>query len=199
MTVRILPVCTGNICRSPLAMQLLRRQLDPREFTLSSAGVAAVVGAPMDPESQQVAERLGVADTREHVAQQLTKELLAESDLVLALTLEHRRQIVELAPAATRYKYTLRELARIVDKLPDEALPGVGSDTDPRERMRAALAVVASRRGTLPPTDPANLDVIDPYRRPPRVHERAAAEVVPAVNSIADFLRRSVSRFPPES
>lgn len=197
MTVRILPVCTGNVCRSPLAMQLLRLQLDPRTFSLASAGVAAVVGAPMDPVSRLVAERLGVPDAGEHVARQLTKHMVDEADLVLALTLEHRRQIVELRPAATKYTYTLREFARIVDEVPDaEFACAVEVAKHP---VKAALAAVAAHRGTLPPVAPSTLDVVDPFGRSARVHQKAAAEIAPAVNSISRFFRQTISGFTPES
>lgn len=197
MTVRILPVCTGNICRSPMAMQLLRMQLDPQQFSLASAGVAAVDGAPMDPISRLIAEKLGVPDAGEHVARQLTRHMVAEADLVLALTLEHRRQIVELRPAAAKYTFTLREFARIVDEVPDAEFATAVAGA--RQPVRAALKAVVSHRGLLPPAAPSTLDVVDPYGRSARVHEKAAAEVAPAVNSIARFFARSISGFPPES
>lgn len=200
MTVRILTVCTGNICRSPLATQLLRMRLDPHEFVLDSAGTGALVDAPMDALTSEIADDLGVPDARAHRARQVTSSMVAQANLVLALTLEHRRQIVELKPAATKYTYTLREFARIVDEVPHSAFADATDGArDPIRSALAALAAVAAYRGTLEPIDPAMLEVVDPYRRPRRVHEQAAAEIVPAVVSIAKFLRRSQTGFIPAS
>lgn len=84
--VRVLFVCIGNVCRSPLAAALLRRIGDGAGVAVevSSAGTSADIGAPMDPGSAACAARHGL-DTPDHTARQLTLELLVNADIVVCL------------------------------------------------------------------------------------------------------------------
>src|ERR687886_239183 len=98
--IRILFVCTGNICRSALAERLGRAFLDEalgRKATLihlESAGVRAVVGSEMDPDSALVLEGLG-GDAAGFEARQFEAELATHADLILAMTREQRRLVLE--------------------------------------------------------------------------------------------------------
>lgn len=69
MTCRVLTVCTGKICRSPLAALALARHAP--ELMVASAGLQAVVGAGFDPGSAAVAAALGL-EPGPHVATQFT-------------------------------------------------------------------------------------------------------------------------------
>ncbi len=82
----ILVVCTGNICRSPMAEGLLRARLKNRNVT--SAGTYAVIGAPAEPLAAELMREHEV-DIGGHIARQLTQPLLASSDLVLTLDQTH--------------------------------------------------------------------------------------------------------------
>lgn len=84
----ILVVCTGNICRSPLADVLLRSRLAAQGVAVRSAGTAALVGAPADPLSLAVARDHGL-DLSAHRAQQATVALLSAHDLILTLDQTH--------------------------------------------------------------------------------------------------------------
>jgi protein-tyrosine phosphatase len=97
MFKKILVVCTGNICRSPVAAAMLQQALPERQ--IESAGLGALVGRGVEPQARRLAEadHLEVAG---HRARQLTPELLAGSDLVLVMSAGQRRAIAELAPAA---------------------------------------------------------------------------------------------------
>ncbi len=86
MFKQILVVCTGNICRSPIAEGLLKKALPEKQ--ISSAGTAAVLRAPADPHSRAVCAEHDV-DVSAHVARQLTLAMLQESDLVLVLDATH--------------------------------------------------------------------------------------------------------------
>jgi len=85
---RILVVCTGNICRSPMAEELLRSSLPKTGFLVQSAGVAALVGESADPLAIRVMQEHGY-DIMSHRAQQLNQPLLLNSDLVLSLDQSH--------------------------------------------------------------------------------------------------------------
>ncbi|GAA3025022.1 arsenate reductase/protein-tyrosine-phosphatase family protein [Microbacterium dextranolyticum] len=122
--LEILTVCTGNICRSPLAAQLIARRLADLGVTTSSAGTRARDGAPMMPESAQLAIARGIeADaTAAHRARHLTPAHLASPVLVLAMARDHRREVVELAPARGRSTFTAREFARLAAAVSDDEL-----------------------------------------------------------------------------
>ena len=98
MIDRILVVCIGNICRSPMAEGLLRLRLAGRTgVTVGSAGIAARVGEPADPMAQGLMRERGI-DIAGHRARQLTPELAGAHDLVLVMEQEHERALLEIAP-----------------------------------------------------------------------------------------------------
>lgn len=190
----ILTVCTGNICRSPLAAYLLQTRLAPLDVRVGSAGTRGMTGAPMTAETLQLATALGVpsADTAAHQARFLNESHLASPDLILAMTRDHRREIVELAPSRMRSVFTIREFARLADSLTDHQLrtAAEGGDSDPSSRVRALTAAVASQRGlVLPPANPADDDVIDPYGRSWNTYQLSASQLDPAVTSTVRALK----------
>lgn len=197
-TVEVLTVCTGNVARSPLAAQLLRLRLAPLDVRVASAGTRPLVAEPMAPEAVRLAASLGIpaADSAAHRARWLSEEHVSGSDLVLAMTREHRTHVVELAPARVRAAFTVREFARLARDLPDTDVRATAdtAGAEPHLRVRAVLALLAERRGELgPPAEPADDDVIDPYRRSRQTYELAAAQLVPAVGEVARVLRAILS------
>ncbi len=66
--LNVLTVCTGNICRSPLAEYHLRNALNCRDFTISSAGTSAVQNGCVPDIQVAIAQRLGLADIVNHRA-----------------------------------------------------------------------------------------------------------------------------------
>lgn len=198
---RVLTVCTGNICRSPLAEQLLRERIGrPDEIEFSSAGTQALIGRPMDERAAAYARDLG-ADPSSHKARQLTVELLRGSDLVLVMSREHRSAVVQALPRASRFTFTLREFARLLaeaDLLGGEELPvdpdaAAPADTqDPSSRLAALVENVAASRGMAPPVDPEEDDIVDPYRQSDEVYAASVAQLRPAVENVAAALLRTI-------
>jgi protein-tyrosine-phosphatase len=95
---RVLFVCTGNICRSPLAQVLLQRALAERsvvDVEVSSAGTGAWDGAPASEGAYLVALERGL-DLSQHRARLLTRELVETSDLVFTMARHHRARVQEL-------------------------------------------------------------------------------------------------------
>lgn len=194
--MEIMTVCTGNICRSPLAELLLATRLADLGAEVHSAGVRGLNAAPMTPEAIDLAVEYGVAeaDADAHRSRFLTEAMLVSPDLILAMTREHRREIAELAPARLRSTFTVREFARLAASLSDDdvadAVADAGPDATPGDRVRAAAAVVAGRRGLVPPpADPADDDVIDPYRRDWSVYRTSADQLVPALAEVERVIR----------
>lgn len=106
MYERILVVCTGNICRSPLAAAMLRLQLErggrSGHTQVQSAGTRAMVGKPTDESVLYVAreEPRLLPALEEHRAQQINATLLWWADLVLIMERGHARQIARVDPQA---------------------------------------------------------------------------------------------------
>ena len=189
----VLTVCTGNICRSPLAAELLRARLAPLEASVLSAGTRGLSDAPMTSEAQLLAVQYGVtADAAaSHRSRYLLENHLSSPDLILTMTRDQRRHVAELAPSRLRWTFTAREFARLAaDVTDDEIRAATESAPDASARVRAAILVVAARRGmVMPPANPADDDVIDPYGRSWETYQLSAAQLVPAVEVVARVLR----------
>jgi protein-tyrosine phosphatase len=99
MIDRILVVCVGNICRSPTAEVLLRDRLKDRGIHVESAGLAAVVGAPVDPVAESVLVDNGLSAI-EHTARQLSREMVSAAAMVVAMDKRHISAIQALSPEA---------------------------------------------------------------------------------------------------
>lgn len=190
MTFRILTVCTGNICRSPVAELILANSLADLDVQVSSRGTGALVGHGVPEQAQKIASLHGI-DATHHLAQQINEASLKEADLVLAMARDHRRLTVEITPASMRRSFTLRELARIADAVqPDlKAVIANANVSTADEGMRVAIAHATIMRGTVPPPDsPDDLDVVDPYRRSDETYARSFAELKPAAETVARYL-----------
>lgn len=196
--LRIMTVCTGNVCRSPIAAEVLRSRLSSLGVTTDSAGTRPREGMPVTDDAVEAGVGLGaVADKLiQHRARRLTASALEGVDLIVAMAREHRREVVELAPAQMRRCFTAREFARLTNEMSDAELLEAASDASdgPHSRLAGALAVVNARRGlVLPPPRPQDDDVVDPYRRSQAVYEQAARELEPALRAVERVLRLAVS------
>jgi RpiB/LacA/LacB family sugar-phosphate isomerase len=105
----ILFICTGNVCRSPMAEALFRRAVSGRgEFRVLSAGLGAMDGQPPTPHSVRAMDELGV-DISAQRSRMLTTELVREADLILGMTHSHVDTVVLLYPPAAEKTFLLRE------------------------------------------------------------------------------------------
>ncbi len=110
----ILFVCTGNLCRSPMAAGLLRRRLAEEgleaRHTVTSAGVWAMDGQPASQNAITAMAERGI-DISDHIARTITADHVAEADLILVMAQEHTRMIQNTWPQYTWKVYRLGEMA----------------------------------------------------------------------------------------
>lgn len=186
----ILFVCTGNICRSPLAELLLWESINTPAITTTSAGTQALVGHPMPALQQELATKLGVQAPEKHRAQQLTLQHVEIADLVLTMERQHRSEVVQLAPRALRRTFTLQELARIAEVVPDEDLL-FDNDENLVDRLKKLIEAAAMNRGIAVPFErPEDDDVVDPYKRSRQTYLQARDQVAAALGKIVAYLNR---------
>jgi low molecular weight protein-tyrosine phosphatase len=159
----ILVICTGNICRSPMAegflRTALRRRFGDRAPTVASAGTTGWEGSGAMPESVEAAGERGV-DISGHVARRLTRGDVFDADVVVAMAAEHREAVSRAMPEAADRTFTLKELVRLLEALPPPTAP-LGPDDLP-DRLAQAEEV---RRGGFG-GNPHDEDIVDPLGLP---------------------------------
>ncbi|RFA08348.1 hypothetical protein B7R54_03230 [Subtercola boreus] len=200
---RVLAVCTGNICRSPLAENLLRARFGEAGLhtvtAFSSAGLGAVVGAPMDETSLEMSHALrGQSNPAgPHTGRALSSAIVSGSDLVLTMTRHQRDDLIQRYPRALQRAFTLTEFAKLLAlpesearevRRPDEGIlhgglssAGVDEITGAVFRARVKDLARIRSRASLQPQD----DVADPYRQARAVHEGVAHQISLAASQIA--------------
>jgi protein-tyrosine phosphatase len=94
---RVLVVCLGNICRSPMAAAMLQAAL--KDKTIASAGIGALVGEPADPMAISLMNERGL-DLSAHRARQIDEQMLHAHDLLLVMEGYHREWIEDRWPQA---------------------------------------------------------------------------------------------------
>ncbi|MEU8245985.1 hypothetical protein [Nonomuraea sp. NPDC048916] len=171
----ILFVCTGNICRSPLAERLARSILGP-PFLVTSAGVRAEPGRQMAEPVRRLLLRLG-ADPAGFVSRPLTPELVATADLVLTATTAHRAESVGMhLPAATR-TFTIAEFGTLSRALADAA---VVRRRDAVRRAHMLVEEARALRGLVRVDQP---DIADPFGGSWWAYRKAGRRIVTSLEA----------------
>lgn len=193
MSVRILTICTGNICRSPYAHLALQHGLDdvrPGAFEVASAGTHAMIDNPVEPGSAKILQGKGIVYD-DFAARQITERMLDDIDIVLPLEVAHRKIVLSYSPRHLKRAFTLKEFARLLDSADarepwTQRLAGMAT---PEERWAALPSHLARERG-LSRVDEGADDIADPYRRPQEAFDAMAVEVDAAVDRIVAFERQ---------
>ena len=97
MFKKILVVCVGNICRSPMGEVLLKKYAP--QCTVQSAGVKALEGHSADEQMQILTSKYDV-DLSKHVARQLTEQMCQEAELILVMESGHTHVMEQICAAA---------------------------------------------------------------------------------------------------
>jgi protein-tyrosine phosphatase len=109
--ISILAVCTGNICRSPMAEGILRKMLSPGpDIIVSSAGTHALEGNPAAEFAIIAARECGI-DISGHRARMLTRDDIEDSGIILCMEPFHVEWVLSVDLAASGRIYNLAEFS----------------------------------------------------------------------------------------
>ena len=175
--MRLLFVCTGNVCRSPLAERLAALWAesalgaDAATVHIRSAGTDALDGQPMNGRAAAALADLG-GDPTGFVARTVHPDMVMRADLVLTMTRRQRRLVLSRAPRALRHTFTLPEAA---DLLRMADLSGVA---ETRLESRAAELAIRLNAGRAHRRAAEADDVHDPMGQSSGVHQQVAARIV---------------------
>lgn len=132
-------VCTGNLCRSPMAAGLLRHRLSREGLNtrhrVVSAGVWAVDNQPASANAIAVMAERGI-DITDHIAHTISANDVAESDLILVMSQEHEQLIQNTWP---QYRWKVHRLSEMVGRRKDVQDPYGG----PIEEYRACADILS--------------------------------------------------------
>ncbi len=135
----ILFICTGNLCRSPMAEGLMKRKLADRgldaKHQVQSAGTWAVNGRPASENAIAVMKERGI-DISAHIARTVTAEDVAEATLILVMTRDHAQMLRNTWP---QYDWKVYRLSTVAGKRRDVPDPYTG----PIQEYRAVADLIA--------------------------------------------------------
>lgn len=186
----ILLVCTGNTCRSPMAEAMLRDMAERagKRVEVRSAGVGAVDGCPVSTGAAEVLRKRNLPVPGP--SRLLTKELLDWADLVLTMTVSHKRAVIQRHPDAAGKTHTLKEFSLQDDQLLKDLEEAeqlyadwqisLATGQEWSEEKRERLMELQSR---LP-----DFDIADPFGGSLEVYEESAAEIEEALRRVLDKL-----------
>ncbi len=139
MAYKILIVCTGNTCRSPMGEGILKRMVSEigiQNVYVASAGIGAFPGLPASKEAIIAMKELGI-DIRNHKSATVNTELVRSANLILAMERFHLEEILRIEPSAKDKTYLLGQFGP-KDK-PLEVEDPVGMPTEVFRRVAARI------------------------------------------------------------
>lgn len=129
-------ICTGNICRSPMAEALFRHATQGRtDYRAISAGLGAVDGQPPSTYSVQAMKELGV-DISKQRSRMLTAEMVKQADYILGMTHSHVDTVMLLYPQAAEKTFLLREFDDTLDPFEKDISDPIGGSYAVYEHCR---------------------------------------------------------------
>lgn len=178
--VRVLFVCVGNVCRSPLAerllSQVLKRSIDCTYLEIRSAGIRGLSGLPMEGMAATELERLG-GNAEGFAARRIDSQTIGEADLILTMTREVRAEVLREQPRAVKRCFTLPEFAHLCRH---------AVEVDAPIFTLAELVAFAARNRSH--ASSIEQDVPDPIGRSSEVHRQVADLIAANVSVVSALL-----------
>lgn len=173
--MNVLFVCTGNVCRSPMAEGFLRWEAERRgiDIEVRSSGTHAWTGRAATIEGRRVMNEHGVPidDFR---TLELDQRLIDWADLIIGMSYEHARDVSKAYPEAARRTFTMKGFLELLPSMP------------PYEDTESWLEEAARLREVVPA--PENQDIDDPIGERQEAYRRVAGEVRELTERLAEGL-----------
>ncbi|MFD2098359.1 low molecular weight protein-tyrosine-phosphatase [Flagellimonas iocasae] len=148
MKTKVLMVCLGNICRSPLAEGILKSKVDPNEVYVDSAGTAGYhVGNPPDPRSVAVAKKYGL-DISLQKCRRFSRMDFESFDFIYVMDRNNFSDIASLAnnsQEAHKVKLLLSEVNVGINEVPDPYYGGEDGFEDVYQMIDLACEAIAKK------------------------------------------------------
>ena len=137
---KILFVCTGNICRSPMAEGLFRQQMQGNpDVEVASAGVGAGDGQPPSTHAVTACSEVGIDITNQR-SNYLSPELVASSDYIFGMTRGHVDAITMMFPQAVEKTFLVREFEEDLEFFEKDVADPIGGSLDVYRHCRDQIA-----------------------------------------------------------
>ncbi|NEG88764.1 low molecular weight phosphatase family protein [Bifidobacterium aerophilum] len=175
--MKILFVCTGNICRSPMGELLLPRYLNDPGIVADSAGTRGLDAHAIDPSSAKLMEQAGI-DPSTFRSKRITPQLADGADLILCFEPHQRQDISTIAPRASRRTFLLPDFANMCAYCAGQ---GFITGATRQERLESVIDNASMIRPMLP--EPMSIE--DPHRKDFPVFQKAYDQICRALTIIA--------------
>ncbi len=188
---RILFVCTGNTCRSPLAEGLFRDMASKEglDVEVRSAGVSALDGWPVSENTLKILEEKGISEKMSSNA--ISEQWVDWADVILTMTVSHKRNVIGRFPQAVEKTFTLKEyveddaavLANIaeIERLYTERELKKALDQKMTEEEQARLTELEN---SLP-----NYDIVDPFGGSLDTYRKCSEEIEQSLRKLVSKLK----------
>jgi len=131
---KVLFICTGNTCRSPMAEALFLHRLGSEEqWEACSAGIYAGAGTPASANSIEAMRELGI-DLSNHRSQPLSAKLVQQTDLIVTMTAGHRFEILQDFPEVGNRVFLIKSFG--TSKVPTDISDPFGRSLDVYRKIR---------------------------------------------------------------
>ncbi|MBD0384347.1 low molecular weight protein arginine phosphatase [Paenibacillus sedimenti] len=190
--MRILFVCTGNTCRSPLAEGLLRIRVHKEGLAaeVRSAGVSAVTGGPISRNSALILKEAGFEEQMSSLSIQESEVKWA--DLILTMTVGHKRSVIQRFPDAVDKTFTLKEYV--------EDDPLILQAIEEREQLVTELQLKQALAQTISVEERSRIfklentipdyDISDPFGGSMNIYRQTAEEIGNSLDKLIEKMRR---------
>jgi len=185
---KMLFVCSGNTCRSPMAAALMKKALKDRGiegWTVSSAGLMAASGIPISENAKRALLEDHGLRVEDHLSKAVDLSMIAEHDYVIAMTLRHAQWLIS---RFGQYKYKIYFIGELLSDEVKNAVIKYLSTKDPYslENMRLYEEKIKP------------YEIEDPYGSDLEVYKEVATQIWQFCCKIADIIKKE-GHLPPKT